>query len=96
MRAICKPEPYAKAYINKKEMKINKVKLIDNAPNYKSIIGSLISKTPNGFNVKTSDSFIKVTEFEFDGIIKIGDRFRSTDLLSLLNINKDYSNIIKL
>ena len=56
-------------------MKINKVQLIDNAPNYKSTVGSVINKTSNSFNVKTNDSFIKVTEFEFDGNVNIGDKF---------------------
>ena len=56
-------------------MKINKVELIDNATNYKSIIGAVIDKTATSFTVKTKDSFIKVTEFEFDGTIKIGYRF---------------------
>jgi len=74
VRAICRPGPIARAFINSKEMKINKVELIDNATNYKSIIGAVIGKTTASFAVKTKDSFIKVTEFEFDGKIKIGDR----------------------
>ena len=75
VRAICIPGPCARTFINKKEMKINKVHLIDNAPNYKSTVGSVINKTSNSFNVKTNDSFIKVTEFEFDGNVNIGDKF---------------------
>ncbi len=75
VRAICKPGPSARAFINKKEMKINKVELLDNAPSYKSIIGSVINKTLTDFTVKTKDSSVKVTEFEFDGKVKIGDRF---------------------
>jgi methionyl-tRNA formyltransferase len=75
VRAICRPGPIARAFINSKEMKINKVELIDNATNYKSIIGAVIDKTATSFTVKTKDSFIKVTEFEFDGTIKIGYRF---------------------
>lgn len=75
VRAICIPGPCARTFINKKEMKINKVQLIDNAPNYKSTVGSVINKTSNSFNVKTNDSFIKVTEFEFDGNVNIGDKF---------------------
>ena len=75
VRAICRPGPVARAFINSKEMKINKVKLIENAKNYKSIIGTIIDKTTTSFDVKTKDSFIKIIEFEFDGKIKIGDRF---------------------
>jgi methionyl-tRNA formyltransferase len=56
-------------------MKINEVELIDNAPNYKCIVGSVIHKMHTSFTVKTKDSFVKVTEFEFVGTIKVGDRF---------------------
>ena len=75
VRAICIPGPCARSNINKKEMKINRVQLIDNAPNYKSIIGSIINKTSNSFIVKTKDNYIEVVEFEFDGDVNIGDRF---------------------
>lgn len=75
VRAICKPGPCARTFIKNKEMKINKVQLIDNAPIYKSVTGSIIDKTSNSFTVKTNDSFIKVTEFEYDGNINIGDKF---------------------
>ena len=75
VRAICRPGPCARTFINKKEIKINKVELVDNVPNYKAIVGSIMSKTFANFTVKTKDSLVKVTEFEFDGKIKIGDRF---------------------
>ena len=75
VRAICKPGPRARTFIDKKEIKINKVELIDDAPNYKSIVGTVINKTNYNFMVKTKDSFVKVSEFEFDGKIKIGDKF---------------------
>jgi methionyl-tRNA formyltransferase len=75
VRAICRPGPSARAFIKKKEMKINKVELIDSVPNYKSIVGAVVNKTSDSFLVKTKDSFVKVTEFEFDGRIEVGDRF---------------------
>ena len=75
VRAICNPGPSAIAYINGKEMKINKVIEIKDAPEYKCIIGAILYKEKNGFLVKTKDSFIKVIEFEYDGNIKVGDRF---------------------
>ena len=58
-------------------MKINKVELIEDAPIYKSIIGSILNKEPenNSFIVKTKDNFINVTEFEFEENINIGDSF---------------------
>jgi len=75
VRAISKPGPSAKTFINKKEIKINKVELVDNAPKYRSIIGAVIGTSPVDFTVKTKDSYVKVTEYEFNGKIKIGDRF---------------------
>lgn len=75
VRAICKPGPMARAVINGKEMKINRVELIDNAPVYKCITGAILQKTNENFFVKTKDSFIKVVEYEYDGRLKTGDRF---------------------
>tara|TARA_B100001059_G_C17836401_1_gene588470 strand:+ start:470 stop:1363 length:894 start_codon:yes stop_codon:yes gene_type:complete len=75
VRAICRPGPCARTFINKKELKINKVELVDNVLNYKSTVGSVINITPTSFTVKTKDNFLKVTEFEFNGKLKIGDRF---------------------
>ena len=75
IRAICKPGPGARTYLNKKELIINRSELVYDAPNYKSTVGSIIYVTPTSFTVKTKDNFIKVTEFEFNGKIKIGDRF---------------------
>ena len=75
MRAICSPGPNARVYLNKKEMKILKVELIKHAPIYKCGVGVILQKGINYFLVKTKDSFIKVTDFEYDGKINIGDRF---------------------
>jgi methionyl-tRNA formyltransferase len=75
VRAICFPGPMARAFINNKEMKINKVLEVKNAPSYKCITGAILSKDTNSFLVKTKDSFIKVVEFEYDGKFKVGDRF---------------------
>ncbi|WP_440682496.1 methionyl-tRNA formyltransferase [Cysteiniphilum halobium] len=75
IRAICSPGPQAHAYINDVEMKINKVELIPDAPTYKGICGAVLHKSVDSFIVKTRDSFIKVVEFDYDGKLKIGDRF---------------------
>jgi len=72
VRAICKPAPMAKTTLNGKEMRINRVELIDNAPNYKCIPGAILQKTDNYFLVKTKDNFIKVVEYEYDGKFKVG------------------------
>ena len=75
IRAICKPGPMARSFIADNEIKINKANIIKNAPVHKGIAGSVIGIERDGFLVKTSDSFIKITEWECGRTIKIGDRF---------------------
>jgi methionyl-tRNA formyltransferase len=75
VRAICKPGPMARTILNGKEMKINKIRYIAEAPYYKGIEGAILSKTKMGFYVKTKDSFIEVLDFEYNGNFKVGDRF---------------------
>lgn len=77
IRAICKPGPMARSFIADKEIKINKASIIKEAPAYKGINGSVIAIEKDGLLVKTSDSFIKIPEWECERIIKIGDRFHS-------------------
>ena len=75
VRAICKPGPMARVFIHEKEMKINKVEFYKEAVSYKSVVGAILNKDNEGFFVKTKDSFIKVIQYEYDGIFKVGDRF---------------------
>jgi len=75
VRAISSPGPSARTYLHGKEMKINKVEYIRNATNYKCIVGAILQKDKNGFLVKTEDNFVKVTEFDYDGKFRVGDRF---------------------
>lgn len=75
IRAICKPGPMARSFINGKEIKINKAEYIPEAPAYKCRVGSILQKDTKGFLVKTKDSFIKITEYEYEGILRVGDRF---------------------
>ncbi|OIP86928.1 MAG: hypothetical protein AUK24_10185 [Syntrophaceae bacterium CG2_30_49_12] len=63
----------ARSFIADKEIKINKASIIEKAPSYKGIIGSIIGIEQDGFLVKTSDSFIKILEWEYEDRIKIGD-----------------------
>ncbi|MBH1942476.1 methionyl-tRNA formyltransferase [Mobilitalea sibirica] len=74
IRAICKPGPMARCFLGEKEIKINRSRMIENAPIYKGIPGQVVGKTQGGFVVKTLDTTIEITEYEFDGKIKIGDR----------------------
>ena len=75
VRSICKPGPVARAMIKGKEMKINKVNLIKDAPTYKSTIGQIVGKSETGLIVKTLDSTVEITEYEYPDELKIGDRF---------------------
>jgi Methionyl-tRNA formyltransferase len=76
IRAICKPGPMGRSFINDKEIKINKSKMIKNAPVYKGIPGQVIGITDNGFIVKTKDSILEMVEYEYYRTIKIGDRLK--------------------
>lgn len=75
VRAISSPGPMSRAFVNGKEMKINRIEYFMDAPSYKGINGAIIKKEIDGFYVKTLDSFIKVIEYEFESKIKVGDRF---------------------
>ncbi|QCD44013.1 methionyl-tRNA formyltransferase [Campylobacter mucosalis] len=75
VRALAHPAVMARAMLNGHEMKINKVELIKDAPNYKCAVGAILQKDTNGFLVKTADSFVRVSEFEFCGKFSVGDRF---------------------
>ena len=75
VRAICHPGPQARTYIGKSEVKINRVKLIANAPKFKGIPGAVLCLEKKSFLVKTADSFVRVIEWDSDQKIKVGDRF---------------------
>ena len=74
-RAICKPGPMSRAFINGIEMKINAIVEVEGAPKYKCIVGAVLNKSKDGFLVKTSDSFVKVIDYKYDGKFNVGDRF---------------------
>jgi methionyl-tRNA formyltransferase len=75
IRAITHPGPLARAVLNGKEMKIKQAIYHPNAPSYKCINGAVVGLSQNGFWVKCSDKALEIIEFEYDGKIKIGDRF---------------------
>jgi len=75
VRAICRPGPMARAFLNGKEMYINKIDYIKSAPGYKCKVGVILHKNDDGFLVKTKDTFVRVSEFIFDDRIKVGDKF---------------------
>jgi methionyl-tRNA formyltransferase len=75
IRAICSPGPMARTFLGNKEVKINKAAMIPEASMFKGIPGSVLGVSKGAFIVKTLDTFIKITEWDFNGKIKTGDRF---------------------
>lgn len=74
IRALTLPGPCACSFIEGKRIKIISSKMIQNAPVYKGISGQVLVKEKNSLIVKTADSYIRVTEYEYDGKIRVGDR----------------------
>lgn len=74
IRSVCQPGPMALSFKNGKPVKINKSRLISQAPVYKNTPGQLLSKTKDGFLVKTKDSFIEILEIHTDGKLIVGDK----------------------
>jgi methionyl-tRNA formyltransferase len=76
VRAICRPGPEARTYLNGHEIKLNKIEFLPNAPSYKGIIGAVVGVESNGFYVKTADSYIKVVDWCNYEKPRIGDRLK--------------------
>ncbi|MDR1982634.1 MAG: hypothetical protein LBQ08_02435 [Holosporaceae bacterium] len=76
VRALAKPSPMAKCFLNGKEFFINKASLIDNAPLYKGTPGQILYKENGKFIVKTKDSILKIEEYFYDGVLKVGNRLK--------------------
>ena len=74
VRAICLPGPEARTFLKGKEMKINKVKMVEGARPYQCICGMVVGKTDRGFYVKTGDTMVEVTEYSYEGRVLIGSR----------------------
>ena len=76
VRAICHPGPQARTYLGDMEIKINKIQYLPNTISYIGVVGSIIGVDPDGFFVKTLDSFIKVTDWTGCSNPRIGDRLK--------------------
>jgi methionyl-tRNA formyltransferase len=74
IRSVCKPGPQATTFMNNQEIKINKARLIEGAPSYRSTVGQIVGKTEQGYIVKTIDTTIEIFEIESFVKLKIGDR----------------------
>lgn len=76
VRAISRPGPQALTFNNGAEVRFNRVEMVSEAPSFLGIPGAVLQKAADSFLVKTSDSFVRVTEWTSTGPIKVGDRFK--------------------
>lgn len=79
IRALNAPNLGAKSYIRNQEIIIYKSQMICNAPNYISTCGAIVGLDKNGFIVKTLYDTILITDYSYDGKIKVGDRLTNKD-----------------
>lgn len=76
VRAISLPGPMARTWANGHEVCINKVEMVENAPAYKGIPGSVLFRQGDHLFIKTKDTMVKITDYRADGpFLKPGDRF---------------------
>ena len=75
IRSISAPGPQAQTGLDGKTVKINKALYHRDAPQYIGKPGQILSKTAEGYLVKTKDSFIEV--LEVDSKLRIGQKFEN-------------------
>ncbi|WP_071961574.1 methionyl-tRNA formyltransferase [Synechococcus sp. RS9916] len=75
VRALSTPGPNAQTFVGSNCIKIAKVELIDTAPIYKCIPGAILAKDDNTFIVKTSDSYLRLLQWQCDFKLAAGMRF---------------------
>lgn len=75
IRSISDPGPQAQTALNGKLIKINSAKYFKKAPHYIGKPGQILSKTTEGYLVKTKDSFIEI--LEVDSKLRVGQQFES-------------------
>lgn len=74
IRAINKPGPMATTLFNGNQVKINRARLIEHAPQYICTPGQLLARTAEGFLVKSADGFLEIFEIESKVKLKVGDK----------------------
>ena len=77
IRAICKPGPMALTFLNQKPLYINASQMIECSPIYVGIPGQILYKEGRNFIVKTKDSILKITAYNYEGNICVGDRLKN-------------------
>ncbi|MBV1952756.1 MAG: methionyl-tRNA formyltransferase [Cycloclasticus sp.] len=75
VRALCYPGPKASTSLAGSPVLINRAEIVVDAPGYKGINGAVIGVDGEKYIVKTGDTFIKISELDFDGKIRVGARF---------------------
>lgn len=75
IRAVCTPGPKATTYLTGLPVYINRSRIIQYAPDYIGKTGQIISKTKDGFLVKTKDSFVEILDIESDAKLSVGQTF---------------------
>lgn len=76
VRAICRPGPEARTYLDDVEIRINRVEWLPTAPVYIGIPGSVVGIEADAFFVKTADSFVRVVEWTGVEKLRIGMRLK--------------------
>ena len=74
VRAVCRPGPEARTLRDEVELRINRVEFLPKAPVYKGIHGAVLRVDPDGFLVKTADSFVRVIDWSGAERMRVGDR----------------------
>lgn len=74
VRAICAPGPQARTFLGEKEILINRVRMIPDAPEYKGIPGAVLGVREKSFVVKTLDSYVEILEWSGIERLRVGDR----------------------
>jgi len=75
VRALSKPGPQALTFCKASAVRINRVELIPGSPIFKGIPGAILSKDAATILVKTTDSFVRVSEWTSKEVLRVGDRF---------------------
>lgn len=77
IRALSSPGPLATSWIEGEKISINKSRMVRGAHRYINNAGQVVGKSAEGFFVKTGDTILEITEYTYDGKIKIGDRLKN-------------------
>jgi methionyl-tRNA formyltransferase len=76
VRAVCRPAPMACTYLDAREVRINRVRMIPDAPVYRCVPGQVVGKAGERIIIKTGDTTVEALEYVCEGRIRIGDRLK--------------------